>query len=298
MSKTIVAPLDGSRLAERALPYAALLAQRLTARVHLVRATQAAVHEARVTVLHEARAYLERTASELAAQGVEVTSEAVYGDAATHLAQVARQQSALMLIMATHGRSGFSHAALGSVAEAVLRHAPAPVWLIGPRVPAPPLIINEPAPRIVVPLDGSSFAEEALVVAAELGTVFGAELILVGAVLPAEPDPTGATGDVAAYLATELAEREDSARAYLRRVACACPVEIPRLRLEVRVGEPAAVIQAVCEDTGATFVVMATHGRTGLLRLVLGSVATAVLRTSTVPVLAVRPGVRRPSAEG
>jgi nucleotide-binding universal stress UspA family protein len=297
MSKTIVVPLDGSRVAERALPYAALLGQRLAARVHLVRAAQAAVHEARVTVMHEARAYLERAACGLAAQGVDVTSEAIYGDAATHLVQVARQQSATLLVIATHGRSGVSYAALGSVAEAVLRHAPAPVFLIGPEVPAPPTTTIEPAPRIVVPLDGSPFAEEALVVAAELGAAFGAELILVGAVLPAEPDPTGATGEIAAYLATELAEREDSTRAYLRRVAGACPVEMPRLRLEVRVGEPAVVIQTVCEDAGATFVAMATHGRTGLLRLVLGSVAAAVLRTSTVPVLAVRPGVRRSLVE-
>ena len=144
MYRRIVVPVDGSELAERALPQAEALARLTGAPLHLVRVvdlTSMARYgtiglHAEVTAFQRllaneeavARDDLARTARGLRDRGVSVTTEERRGDAATEI--VAATEPGDVIVMATHGRGGVTRWFLGSVAEEVARHAPVPVLLV------------------------------------------------------------------------------------------------------------------------------------------------------------------------
>ncbi len=144
MYRRIVVPVDGSELAERALPQAEALARLTGAPLHLVRVVDLTglarygsigLH-AEVTAFQQvlaneetlARDDLERTAGGLRERGLSVTTEQRRGDAATEI--VGAIEPGDVIVMATHGRGGMKRWFLGSVAEEVVRHAPVPVLLV------------------------------------------------------------------------------------------------------------------------------------------------------------------------
>jgi nucleotide-binding universal stress UspA family protein len=141
--------------------------------------------------------------------------------------------------------------------------------------------------KILVPLDRNAGAEAALPVAADLAKADGAVIRL----LHVAPTPSAlvAEGRVIAYADQESARLQHLGTVYLREAAhqlAGLPVEYA-----VRFGEPAEEILEEAREFGADLVVMATHGRSGVARLMLGSVAEAVLRRSEVPVVLVRHGL-------
>ena len=142
--------------------------------------------------------------------------------------------------------------------------------------------------RILVTLDGSSFAEAALEPAFAIAKKFGADVVVLQAVAPAELALTTGQGQ-GYYELKRLWEQQEinSAENYLRGISrewrqCGVPV-----RLEAAVGAPPTTIIACAARLSADLIVMSTHGRSGLGRLVYGSVAEAVLRAAEVPVLLV-----------
>lgn len=299
MAGTILVPLDGSPLAERALPYAELLAQALEARLVLVRAVVAHTFpgvdptDAQVRAVEEAEAYLAGLAARLAERGLAVETATPYGDAVQEILLEIDLRRADLVVMATHGRSGLGRWVYGSVAAGVLARSPVPVLLVRawqPSLAAPPIAKQ---PRLLVPLDGSEFAEEALPVAVRLAERLGGSLVLVQAV--PVPMPVAVPGGVVVPEAFDLDSAQAEAHAYLRRVADRLAREHPGLesQVEVRVGLAADAIVAASRDHHAALVVMATHGRTGVGALLLGSVADAVLRQGSVPLLLVRPAAMR-----
>jgi nucleotide-binding universal stress UspA family protein len=134
----ILVPLDGSPLAEAALPKAAeLIGHHPGATLILLRAVEATTLpgtdpiNAQVAVVHEAEDYLETVAARLRADGVpEVKTSVWYGSAAPSILAAARVTKPDLIVMSTHGRSGFRRLVLGSVAESVLRATSMPVFLI------------------------------------------------------------------------------------------------------------------------------------------------------------------------
>jgi nucleotide-binding universal stress UspA family protein len=203
------------------------------------------------------------------------------------------------IIMATHARTGPAHLMHGSVAEAVLETADVPVFLVQ-AVPgeaaAPPF--DPPAARILVPLDGSPFGAAALSTAMDVLGPNG-ELVLVRVVAPAAHAVKDERDHVIAYLDQVQDRLNAEASEYLRSMARKVNQDRPeaRVRIDVRVGKPVDGIAAAAADHVTDLIVMATHGRTGLRRAVLGSVAGAVLRTSRTPVLMVRPAEAARQAE-
>jgi nucleotide-binding universal stress UspA family protein len=134
---TLVVPLDGSTLAEGALARAAEMAVSTGARMILVRATVAHAFpgadaiEAQVTVIAEAEKYLADVAARLRALGVkEVRTSVWYGAPAPAIIDAAALNHADMIVMMTHGRSGFGRLVMGSVAESVLRGTATPILLL------------------------------------------------------------------------------------------------------------------------------------------------------------------------
>ena len=146
MYTRFLVPLDGSKLAERALSAAAELAQLMGAPLHLVCVVDLtqldlAAYDSYATALARgvvlpflsdedaaARAYLDRMTARLAAQGLTASGEVRHGIAAREI--VALAQSGDLIVMATHGRGGVARWFLGSVAEEVVRHAPVPLLLL------------------------------------------------------------------------------------------------------------------------------------------------------------------------
>ncbi|HEX5504385.1 MAG TPA: universal stress protein [Thermomicrobiales bacterium] len=295
MTKPILVPLDGSALAERALPFAAALARVLDAPLLLVRAVvvpeDLGYDPARrqLEAVDDAEAYLRRLAADLGRQGTAVETVVPYGEAAGAILDAARASEARLIAMTTHGRGGLGNWLAGGVATAVLARAPAPVLLVRAWHAGGALDRLERGARIVVPLDGSALAEAALPLATRLAGALGGELLLVRAVPPPGPalTPDGLRALVAGD--EEVAAETAEARAYLAAVAGRLAARDYAVGREVRLGAPAVVIDAVCRERGAALVVLATHGRTGLDRLLLGSVAEAVVRHGSAPVVLVRP---------
>lgn len=141
MFQSILVPLDGSPLAEKALPFAVDLAQKYSARLHLVRVAAPAmtvvgagevmmVTESPNNELDIAKTYLEATLRSLPA-GLSATSDAAIGDAAEHILHEAKKQSCDLIVVTSHGRTGLKRVLIGSIAERLARHALCPVMIVG-----------------------------------------------------------------------------------------------------------------------------------------------------------------------
>ena len=280
MIDTILVPLDGSSLAEQALPYACRVARQTGAELVLARAAphaaesaisrsdlHAAVLGRRVT-LRDAERYLEARGSELQGQGLRVVTEALHTDAVGGLMFTARARGADLIVMTTHGRTGARRAIAGSVAEHLLHRTTLPVLLVrgveGPHSTED----AHPFRRILVPLDGTPFAEQALdYVAGETSLLGQATVILLRAT------STDAT-----------APPEENPRQYLEAVGRRALMST-ELDFAVVPGAAGAAILETAGRYSVDLIVMATHGRIGLDRLVHGSTAYHVVHGAAVPVL-------------
>ena len=279
MLNKILVPLDGSDLAERALTYATALAGATGATLLLVRAafshTLAGVdpRERQLGALQEAEAYLQQIATKVRDQGFACETVARYGHAAECITESARTRHVDLIVMATHGRTGPGRWVLGSVAESVVATSPVPVLVQRAWQPlfGETLLNDRPRPKVIVPLDGSAFAETALETAASLAEDLGAKLILVR--VEGGPDGLHAARPYLPMLRTRLAEKH------------------PRLVIDtdVRVGDAAFGIEQMVAEHEAALVVMATHGRGAAMRAILGSVAGKLVQQCDVPLVLMRP---------
>lgn len=218
----------------------------------------------------EAQGYVKAAAKRLSAKGVRCRGVVRPGSPAAAILEAAAEKTNGMIAMATHARRGLARVAFGSVGESVLRESPVPVLLL--RVAEE----GKPAPlkvrRIVVPIDGSALALEVAPHVAELVQAFGARVTLVH-VLPPKP----AMGETVAH-----AERVvEEAKALFSEEGVDCDAL-------VRTGDAAEEIVDAAELKRADLVAITSHGRSGIARAVLGSVAERVLRTCPVPLLVSR----------
>jgi nucleotide-binding universal stress UspA family protein len=298
MLKRIVVPLDGSAFGEQALPMALSIAGRDHAELELVHVydtlppyyTQGApVPDPRLDEdLRKDRAsYLDAVARWLREQtAAPVTATILDGPVASALADHIAMRQADLVVMATHGRGGLSRAWLGSVASDLVRHASAPVMLIRPDAsgsraqPAPPF------ERVLIPLDGSPLSEEAVEHAVTVAGGAGVEYILIHVILPivyvaADPISFAYPDEVALLAAAEAYLGEVADRLRARDVAATIQV--------LRHPQPARAILEYADERGADVIAVETHGRSGVTRLLMGSVADKVVRASPVPVLLHRP---------
>jgi nucleotide-binding universal stress UspA family protein len=304
--QSILVPLDGSALAEEALPLAARIARgggklRL-ALVHQPPPPPLDPVAAKMFISIELasrkseRAYLRGRQAKLREEGLRLSAAVTLtGRVGSALAQYVREMGVDLVVMATHGRGGVQRAWLGSVADYMMRHLEVPVALVRPAEKG--TVHARPAEdgQILVPLDGSALAEEALEPAAALARAWSAELTLLQVVTPAFTPPDPALPLPSSYDAEFTATCRDAAQDYLNDV-------VERLHGEGLRASGAAVvgwstvdaILQVARPEQVALVAIATHGRGGLQRLALGSVADKLIRSADVPVLVQRPsGSRR-----
>ncbi len=291
MYQSILVPLDGSRVAERVLPYLEILAKASHARVHFIRVvpdpgvlgSESAEDQAKAML--DAEAYLEGFATTWTGS-LTFCTDVYRGDPVETIAEEARTRKADLIVMATHGRSGIGRVLHGSVADGVVRRTCAPVLLI-PAAGEHPWPTDRAA-HILVPLDGSSFAEEVLGPTTDLASTLGAKVLLLRVVEP--PAYVYAAGYPHNFLEYDLETEVEAARRYLGAVA----VELQKAGIAagtlVTTGRDVAFeILEVVREQQLDAVAMATHGRSGPARAILGSVASAILRRAIVPLLIYRP---------
>jgi nucleotide-binding universal stress UspA family protein len=295
--REIVYSTDFSPCARHAFEPAVELARRFEARLHLLHVlvplyplvldpmTYVPPAPETFEELHdEAEIGLEKLALVAERQGVVVVTALERGsEPAEVLVDYARRQQADLLVIGTHGRRGASRLLLGSVAEQALRHSPCPVLAI--REAGDAVSVAGLPARLLVPFDFSPAARAALVYAAALARRTGAAITLlhVREALPtidiAAAHPSREALDRKASLHLEQRLREEGAQ----------HAEDVPLFAAVASGRPAATILRLAERQGSDWIVMATRSLTGLQRLVFGSTAEAVLRSSRRPVLMVNP---------
>ncbi len=291
MYRTILVPLDGSAFSERALPVAASLAQALQAQVILVRAVSASVFpgvdatDAQVQAVNEAHDYLSALAAGLSEQNLNVDIATPYGDPAEMITLEVGLRKADLVVMCTHGRSGLGRWVYGSVAEQVLARSPVPVLLVRPTGAVTPLALEPGKIKLLVPLDGSLFAEAALPHAADLARALDGTILLMRMVEP--PVAPYVSGEV--LVPGVMPELTAQAESYLAEVAQGLREAGLSVETITREGWPADVIAYGAEALGVNLIVMTTRGRTGIVRLLLGSVAMEVVRRSPLPVMLIRP---------
>ena len=297
MYRSILVPLDGSTFSEHALPAAARIARLAGAHLQLVRVipddpledlfTSAGPHYP----WDEARTYLRRTADQVEARtGLRPSLRLLGGPVADTLCEYATGCGADLVVMTTHARRPLPRFWLGSVADELASRLPMPVLLVRPQGEAPDWA-HAPPREVLIALDGGTFAEAVLAPAVELGKLTGASFTLLAAVAP----PPVAALDLPAYGAGTVDEGalervEGERHAYLEEVAR--PLREEGLEVRARVvpeGRPAAAILAEAEDRPCDLIALATHGRRGLSRLFLGSVADKVVRGAAASVLLCRP---------
>jgi nucleotide-binding universal stress UspA family protein len=306
--RSILVPLDGSPLAEQALPLAAELARHKGARLRLV-----LVHEpppaprdalaANLFVAIERvnqrgeRGYLRSMQKKLRDEGIRLSAAiTLTGHPGPALAEYARESGTDLVVMATHARGGVRRAWLGSVADYLIRHLDIPVLLARTAVPAP--ATSRSARQILVPLDGSALSEQALDPACRLAQAWRAELTPVNIVMPVMLVTDGNVPLPSMYDAdtTELCRQD--AQQYLDGVDERMRDRGIRAEGIAMVGWSAAgALLDIARPDAVSAIVVATHGRGGLRRWAVGSVADKLVRGAEVPVLVVRPSATtRPAA--
>jgi nucleotide-binding universal stress UspA family protein len=281
----IVIPLDGSKEAESVLPYVRDLAPKFSSRVHIL-GVGIGRKARRVNRLLED--YIDRIANELRSQNVKVEPVIRYGIAADKILDYSAEIEVDLIIMATHGRSGITRWWMGSVAEKVISEATAPVLLVQSKRRRATAAADKPASihKILAPLDGSDVGESALPYAEALAASSKATVNVVQVVSP--------PGTVEANLLGGPDWRKfvnamrDAGENYLKSIAERFKSKDVKVTYEVLTGDPADKIIEYAADKGVGLIAMSTHGRTGLTRWVLGSVADKVLHGSRIPVLMVR----------
>lgn len=277
MYERIIVPLDGSKLAEAALPYAEELAGKMGSDIILLTVLDSEdVHEyekhrmytkkiAEITKYH-AEKYLENGGGKTIKTGGATRT----GHPAEAIIEYAGKGGSRLIIMASHGRSGISRWAVGSVADKVVRAAARqPVMLIRAKESRSDIREKRVLKKVLVPLDGSRRGEAVIPYISEIVSRLEMELTLFQVV----PQSNHTYADTEAYLQSECNALED---------------EGITAKYKIGVGATADEIIDLADELAFDLVAMSTRGRTGVGPWPLGSVAQKVFLGGNTPLLLVK----------
>jgi nucleotide-binding universal stress UspA family protein len=271
MPSTMLVALDGSKNAEKVLPYVEPLLKSGKGRASLIQVLPPGTEGPEAA----AQAYLREISSRLARKKIRSECEIVRGDPAVAIVRAAEDRKADLVAFTSHGQGGLSQWVFGSVAQKILRGCSRPLLVVRS--------LEEPVPRvkrIVVPLDGALGSEASLPHAALLARAYGAsiELIHVTSESGVEADDS------------KLRNWHSKEKRRLEAEFDAIERSEPGLGF-TRVfaeGDPATRILERIEKEPASVIAMGSHGRTGWSRWMFGSVSEKVLQAAKCPVLIAR----------
>jgi len=281
----ILFPTDGSKSAEFARRHATFLADRHGATLHVVHVEEREPDWSDVIEVTETDvlADLNVDVTELDGSPSQVVQHSLaHPSAAGGILSYAAEHDIDLIVMGTHGRRGVRRLFMGSVAEEVVRRSECPVLtVVAPEHEVQPKSAVE---RILVPIDFSDHTDLLLDHVREIAHAYDSGIDLVHVVEPVSL-PT-AYGN--APLKVDADEIKEDARQVLDDYCDALRTEGLDVLGHLRVGHPADEVLTVAESHGADLVCIATHGRTGVERLLMGSVAEKVVRMAPSPVFTVK----------
>jgi nucleotide-binding universal stress UspA family protein len=308
MYRRIGIPLDGSKIAERALAVATDLAERFSASLVLIAVLDKpeAMNPDALRILEGAglwtgvprppastpeerlEAYLDTISGQLPVSAP-IRTAIRHGDAASEIAEAAKAEGVELLVMTTRGRTGFARGLLGSVADRVVHITDLPVLLIRADVSAGVETPLAPFKNVILPLDGSKRGEAALAHAQAVARAYSAMVVPLKVVetptLAYSAAPYVWSGNYVDELDRALSA---DASEYLKKIVSRLKRAGHEATPLVEHGVPIARIVEVAQERPESIIVMTTRGHTGVTRWVLGSVADGLVHTAPVPVLLVR----------
>jgi nucleotide-binding universal stress UspA family protein len=289
--KKIIVPLDGSETAEAILPFVEEIAAHTGAEIVLVTAVQqVGVWDAALTLQvldredKSAVEYLTEQAKKVAGKQ---RCRVLRGDPAEAILRAAGEESADLIAISTHGRSGLARWLFGSTATKLLEAATVPVLFLRPKAGEDKGAPGPVVKKILVPLDGSETAMSILNTVEAFAKAMGASLVLFHAVEPIAAYPGFETQSVAAVTVVE--EMQAQARQILTRAMEDAKSRGVEATMVVSLDTAVSGILHAADEQKVDLIAIGTHGRGGIGRAVLGSVADGVVRRSAdVPCLVLR----------
>ena len=289
MFRRILVPLDGTKRAEEAIPFARELAASPEAQVFLLH-----VEPANAEVMDQIAIdnRLEAIATELRADGITARIVTEFGKAAAAIASAADLDKVDVIVLAPQPRNLLEGLRRPSVTANVLARTGAPVLVVPPNVAKESAkLLTFGGAQVIVPLDGSPLAEKSLPLALRVARRYDRPLLLLRVIQPVQIIAAGPETYPLVRDSHDMEVRE--AHQYLSLLRSRLQQsENVSVQTEFSHGIPAEVILAKAADKPGSVLVMSTHGRTGLARLLMGSVTLAVARKASIPLLIV------PSAAG
>ena len=267
MLRKIIVPLDGSQLSESALAPACAIAARAGASLLLATTRWG-------SDVSTPRRYIDERAAAIADAEARVILDREAADA---ICLLARETPDTLVCMATHGRGGLRGTVMGSVAEAVVHEVHRPLVLVGPQSGLGESLPE--SPHVVVGIDGSDASKAVLPAAIELAVALGADIRVVEVMVAPEVFKVAVSRTSQAIALDDVVKK-------IHDAGVAATYEI------IDDGDTSGRLVSYAADLPASIVALATHGRTGLARVALGSVAMRVVRRSACPVLVVRPDLQ------
>lgn len=296
MYEKIMTPLDGSQIAEVALPYAEELAGRLGSEVTLLNVNEQSdesyqhMHEFYMekiadTVKNGSESYAKASGSKVP---IRVNKVIINGHPAEKIVEYADKENISLIVMSTHGRSGIRHWTIGSVAEKVLRATNKPVALIRAKGAKPAVREKSLLTRMLVPLDGSKEAETSIPYAEELAFKLKAEIVLLQVLATGYQAMTELGGTYIVYSESQMESFKRYALTYLNPIAGRLRNKGIKTNVELKLGDAAEEIIRFADEGKFDAVMMSTHGRSGFSRWVFGSVAEKLIHQGNTPLILVR----------
>ncbi len=294
MFKRILVPLDGSKLAEAAIPVAVSLAQTLNAPVTLLHiierdAPQEIHKEHHITQADEASAYLEEVAKRAFPAGAKVDTHvhtAAVKDVPQSIVEHVRMEFQHdLIIMCTHGRGGMRDLLYGSIAQQVVAQGSTPLLIIKPEAEIPATFKLE---NILVPLDIGPVHDASLPLTQELARAYKSNIHLL-TVIPTFSTIAGETAAAGSLLPATTSVLLDidveNAKEDLQAHMDELKESGSQVTAEVARGDPATEIVNISEKLKADMIVLTTHGKAGAAAFWARSVAPNVVRRTHIPIL-------------
>ncbi len=286
--RRVLVPLDGSDMAERAIPYAKTIAKSKGSEIILFTVSIASVEQ----LDRPMKAYLELNAKELQSQGIKASTAIAYGNVADEIVGFADKNKIDLIIISTHGYSGIKRWVLGSVARNVLYGTGVQVLLIKSKAPK---VSHVELKKLLLPLDGSPFAEAPFPFIEELTKGTKTEIVLTTV---SEPPLVPSYGDHPInptwkkHRDALWAETQQQASEYLEKLKARLEKQGMKIKSQVIPGDLGRVAESIMQTAQrekVDLIVMAPHGRSGVSRWVYGGVANRIVEQSAQPVLLIRP---------
>jgi nucleotide-binding universal stress UspA family protein len=309
MFDPVLVPLDGSLLAECALPHALSIARTFNAKTFLLRVLDKnqASEKAQLFDLVNwqinkagAKLYLEKTSARLQKSGLRIESAVLEGLVAESITEFALSQGMKLIILSSHGRSGLSQWGISSVTQKVIFSAPTSVLLIRAHQPLSDELVERQYKRIMVPLDGSRRAENVLPMVTLLARFHGSRIHIVHVVRTPEMARQMPLGREDRELSERVVSRNrEEAIHYLDQMRLHSPLEGIDVQTHLLTSEnTAAALHELADREGIDMVVLSAHGYSGYQQWPYGGMVNNFVLYGKLPLLIVQdlPAKEEPAA--